>query len=204
MTSLLYVANLGAIPLHMWPSRVGTLELPDWCVLDLDPKGAPFTDVVRVALAVHELCETIGLPALRQDHRLDRAARADPAGAPDHLRAVATLGELLARVVVARAAGDRDHRAPRCSGATGKVYLDYLQNAPRTAASWRRSACARCRARRCRCRSPGDEVNESLDLKAFTIKTALERMKRMGDSMAPLLTDKPDLLSALSELQEIG
>ena len=45
--SLLYVANLGSIPLHIWPSRVGSLEQPDWCVIDLDPKEAPFSDVIE-------------------------------------------------------------------------------------------------------------------------------------------------------------
>src|SRR6266850_2194442 len=40
--SLLYVINLGTIPLHVWSSRVGSLQRPDWCILDLDPKGAPF------------------------------------------------------------------------------------------------------------------------------------------------------------------
>src|SRR5439155_16036805 len=44
--ALRYVANTGTIPLHLWASRVGWLERPDWLVLDLDPKGAPFTDVV--------------------------------------------------------------------------------------------------------------------------------------------------------------
>ena len=40
--SLRYIANIGSIPLHIWASRVGSLELPDWCVIDLDPKEAPF------------------------------------------------------------------------------------------------------------------------------------------------------------------
>src|SRR5437763_6758085 len=33
--SLLYIANMAAILLHIWSSRVGTLETPDWCILDL-------------------------------------------------------------------------------------------------------------------------------------------------------------------------
>src|SRR5437660_9121962 len=44
-SSLLYIANMAAILLHVWSSRVETLEAPDWCILDLDPKDAPFTDV---------------------------------------------------------------------------------------------------------------------------------------------------------------
>ena len=62
--SLLYLVNLGTIPLHIWGSRTGDIEHPDWCVLDLDPKGAPFTDVVSVAEVAHALCEEIGLPCL--------------------------------------------------------------------------------------------------------------------------------------------
>ena len=58
VASLLYIANLGTIPLHIWASRVATLEQPDWCILDLDPKGAPFRDVVTVALARSTRCAT--------------------------------------------------------------------------------------------------------------------------------------------------
>jgi bifunctional non-homologous end joining protein LigD len=61
--TLLYVANMGSIPMHIWASRVGSLEQPDWCVIDLDPKEAPFSDVVRTAIAVHELCDAIGWQA---------------------------------------------------------------------------------------------------------------------------------------------
>src|SRR5205823_14626805 len=58
---LQYIANLGSIPLRLWASRVGSLELPDWCVIDLDPKEAPFRDVIRTAQVLHRLCESIGL-----------------------------------------------------------------------------------------------------------------------------------------------
>jgi bifunctional non-homologous end joining protein LigD len=46
--SLLYFANMGSIPIHIWASRASSLELPDWCVIDLDPKEAPFSDVILV------------------------------------------------------------------------------------------------------------------------------------------------------------
>ncbi|HEX9083144.1 MAG TPA: DNA ligase D, partial [Gemmatimonadaceae bacterium] len=60
--SVLYLANMGSIPLHIWASRVGSLELPDWCVIDLDPKEAPFSDVIKTAIVLHRVCEAVGLP----------------------------------------------------------------------------------------------------------------------------------------------
>ncbi|HCU52753.1 MAG TPA: hypothetical protein DIC36_00190, partial [Gammaproteobacteria bacterium] len=59
--TLLYLANLGSIPLHVWASRIGSIDRPDWCVIDLDPKGAPFEHVVAVARVLHDVCEDIGL-----------------------------------------------------------------------------------------------------------------------------------------------
>ncbi|HEX9310085.1 MAG TPA: DNA ligase D, partial [Gemmatimonadaceae bacterium] len=61
--ALLYLANMGSIPLHIWASRDGSLELPDWCVIDLDPKEAPFTDVIRCAQLLRRLCESVALPS---------------------------------------------------------------------------------------------------------------------------------------------
>jgi DNA primase len=46
-----------------------------------------------------------------------------------------------------------------------------------------------------------DEVNQSLDPKAFTIKTAIDRMERMGgDPVVRVLEDKPDLAAILQRL----
>ncbi|HMI56096.1 MAG TPA: DNA ligase D, partial [Gemmatimonadaceae bacterium] len=61
--ALLYLANMGSIPLHIWASRDGSLELPDWCVIDLDPKDAPFSDVIRCAQVLRRVCESVELPS---------------------------------------------------------------------------------------------------------------------------------------------
>ena len=38
--ALAYVANLAAITIHMWSSRIQHLERPDWLLFDIDPKGS--------------------------------------------------------------------------------------------------------------------------------------------------------------------
>jgi len=46
-----------------------------------------------------------------------------------------------------------------------------------------------------------DEVDDSLDPKAFTIRTALERMERSGsDPVSPVIDQKPDLAGVLEAL----
>ena len=46
-----------------------------------------------------------------------------------------------------------------------------------------------------------DEVDQSLDPRAFTIKTAVERMERLGrDPAVSVLDDKPDLAKVLERL----
>ena len=125
--SLVYLANLGTIPIHAWHSRSDDLEHPDWCVLDLDPKEAPFADVIRVALAVRDLAAELELPAYPKTSGASGLHVLIPLGRQlDHEQA-RTLGEMLARVIVAR--------LPETATITralrrrqGKVYVDYLQN----------------------------------------------------------------------------
>ena len=200
--ALLYVANLGSIPMHIWNSRVGSLELPDWCVIDLDPKEAPFSDVIRAAIAMRELCETIGLPSYVKTTGKTGLHILLPLGRQVTYAQCRTLGELLARVVL-RELGDIATITRHVTKRGDKVYLDYLQNRhgqlivspfsvrPLPGASvsmpltW-------------------DEVNQSLDPKTFTIKTAIERMERLGhDPVAPVLDDKPELTGVLERLAAI-
>src|SRR6202048_4922438 len=61
--TLVWCANLAAIPLHVPANRIADPAHCDYCVVDLDPKEAPFAHVVEVALALRELCQSIGLPS---------------------------------------------------------------------------------------------------------------------------------------------
>jgi bifunctional non-homologous end joining protein LigD len=197
--SLLYVANLGTIPLHIWASRVGSLELCDWCVLDLDPKDAPFSDVIRCALALRQLCQSVALPSYVKTTGKTGLHILLPLGRQCTYAQSRTLGELLARVVLAELK-DIATITRHVTKRGDKVYIDYLQN------RHGQTIVAPFSVRPL----PGatvsmpllwEEVNESLDPKAFTIKTAIERMDRLtSDPVASVLEEKPDLAAVLERL----
>ncbi|MGH2899088.1 MAG: DNA ligase D, partial [Solirubrobacteraceae bacterium] len=60
LRTLLYVINSGAIPLHVWSARRQDLDRPDWLIVDLDPKQAPFAHVVEIARHIHALLDGLG------------------------------------------------------------------------------------------------------------------------------------------------
>jgi bifunctional non-homologous end joining protein LigD len=61
--SLLHFVNLGTIEQHPWHSTVKHLDKPDYLMLDLDPKAAPWKNVLEVALVCREVLDELGLPA---------------------------------------------------------------------------------------------------------------------------------------------
>jgi bifunctional non-homologous end joining protein LigD len=197
--SLLYLINLGTIPLHVWASRAASLELPDWCILDLDPKEAPFAHVVTVARAVKRLCDEIELPCFIKTSGSTGLHVLLPLGRQCTYEQSRQLGGLLARVIAAEL--PEIATVTRQVGKRGaRVYLDYVQNghgrllvapfsarplpgAPvSTPLSWR-------------------EVGPKLDIRKFTIRNVPARMKKLRDDpLLPVLTDKPDLVAALQRL----
>jgi bifunctional non-homologous end joining protein LigD len=199
--SLLYVVNMGTIPLHVWSSRVADLAHPDWCILDLDPKGAPFDHVLRVARAIRELCEELELPSFPKTSGSSGLHVLIPLGATLTHEQSRTFGELLAREVV-RVLPEIASVARAVRAREGKVYVDYLQNRhgqllvapfsvrPLPAAPvsmplrWR-------------------EVNARLSNGRYTIANAVARMKRLGeDPFAGVLDQAADLRRALARLSE--
>jgi bifunctional non-homologous end joining protein LigD len=197
--SLVYLANLGTIPLHIWMSRVGSLEQPDWCVIDLDPKDATFADVIKCAQVLHGICEEIGLPNYVKTTGKTGLHIMIPLGKQMTYEQSRFIGELLARLVI-KELGSIATIMRTINKRGEKVYIDFLQNrhgqlivAPFSVRPL-----------------PGatvsmpltwDEVNDDLDPKDYTIKNALDRMESMGeDPVLPVLTDKPKLARTLARL----
>jgi bifunctional non-homologous end joining protein LigD len=201
--ALLYLVNLGTIPLHIWGSRTSKIERPDWCILDLDPKDAPFSHVIEVAHATHALCDAIGLPHFVKTSGSSGLHVMIPLGCQCRYDETRSLGELLARLIVAELP-EIATVTRQVSRRAGKVYIDYLQNGAG------RLLVAPFSARPL----PGapvsmplrwSEIDETLDIRSFTIENAVARMKKLKkDPLAEVLTMSPDLAEAIGRLQERG
>ena len=203
LASLQYVANLGSIPMHIWNSRIGSLEQPDWCVIDLDPKEAPFSDVIRSALVFRRLCETIDMPSYVKTTGKTGLHILLPLGRQCTYAQSRTLGELLSRVAL-RELGDVATITRHVTRRGDKVYFDYLQNrhgqlivAPFSVRPLPGASVSMP--------LEWDEVDASLSPRNYTIRNAIERMERLGaDPLAPVLEDRPDLPAILERLMSVA
>ncbi|MCY4572220.1 MAG: DNA ligase, partial [Gemmatimonadetes bacterium] len=201
LESLLYVANSASIPLHIWQSRVADISRPDFCVLDLDPKEAPFADVVRIALYLKELCDEIQLPSFVKTSGstglhvlvpLGRQVTYEHSRNIGHLLALMAVRELEGIATVARLPSQRE----------GKVYVDFLQNGHGRLIV----------APYCVRPLPGapvsapldwSEVDDGLSIADHTIRTVPERMATHDDPMRDVLMRRPDLGYSLARLSEL-
>jgi bifunctional non-homologous end joining protein LigD len=198
---LAYIANMAAIPLHIWSSRVSALQYPDWCILDLDPKGAPFSDVVKVARAIHSLCEQVELPHFVKTSGSTGLHVLIPLGAQYRHEQSRALAELLANYVVARlpeiATVER-----QLDARGGKVYVDYLQNghgrllvAPYSARTVPHAAVSMPISWK--------QVTPRLDMHKYNLRTVPGLLaKQKVDPFAGLFTEAADLDRSLALFSE--
>ena len=198
--SIGYMANLGAIPIHIWSSRVAHLELPDWLLFDIDPKGSTTRGAVMVAREVGAAMRGVGLrPYLKTSGQrgLHVVVGLEPRYTYEQAR---MFSEMVSRLVVSRIP---EHativRDPASRG--GRVYIDYLQ------LGQGKTIAAPFAVRP----APGapvsaplkwNELREDLDPAAFNIKTMPKRMAGLRrDPFIGALEDRQAIEPAIPRLE---
>jgi bifunctional non-homologous end joining protein LigD len=183
--TLRWLAQHSVLTIHMWSSRVPTLESPDWVVFDLDPaEGQGIEQAVEAALVLRGLFERLGLPSLPKTSG-KRGLHVFVPIAPGytHQQAVAfatyvtsAVARSLPEVTVERALGKR----------RGRLYLDAHQNGYGKTVVAPYSLRARDGAP---VSAPlaWSEVTPKLDPLRYTLKTMPRRLDKVGDLFAPAL-----------------
>ncbi|MBX3231982.1 MAG: DNA ligase [Labilithrix sp.] len=199
--TLLYVANLGCIPLHVLAARASSREEADFATIDFDVKQSTLTDAITLARTLHRILDQIGLPGFPKTSGQSGLHVLIPLGPGQSFDTARALAELLGRLLVERHPDIATME--RVVGKRGdKVYVDTVQTGTSRAIVAPYSVRA----------VPGatvsaplawSEVNAKLDPRAFTIATMPKRLAKHGDRLAGLLEARPDVPAAVAALSSL-
>ncbi len=199
--TLLFLVNLGCIDHNPWMSRVGTLENPDYVLIDLDPYECGYEKIVEAALWVRAKLDRIGLVSYPKTTGGDGIHIFIP------LEPVYTYAQVrsFAEVLSAMGAAARPDlfTTPRAISKRekGKVYFDWQQiaegktiSAPYVLRAYPGAPVATPLA--------WDEVTPRLRPEQFHLGNALGRFERVGDLFEGVLKRPQRLEAAIEKLSK--
>ncbi len=196
--ALVYIANLGCIPLHVLASREQTPSACDFLTVDFDIGERPFRDAITLALTLRQVLDDLGLSGFPKTSGQKGLHVLVPLGPGVEFSTAKILCELLGRLVVGKHA-DIATMERRVSKRGDRVYVDTGQ----TGRSRTIVAPYSVRA------YPGatvstpllwEEVHLALDPASFTMFTVPARVAERGDPMAELLEVRPDIAGAVTKI----
>ncbi len=127
--SLLHFVNLGAIEQHPWHSTTRKLTKPDWIAIDLDPKKAPWENVLQVAMTVKVVCDELGLKSFPKTSGSSGMHIYLPLKSGNSYEKVAEFARLLAAEVAQRVPASATIERTIARRKVDQVYVDAMQNA---------------------------------------------------------------------------
>ncbi|HYZ20002.1 MAG TPA: DNA ligase D [Gaiellaceae bacterium] len=196
---LLWMVNMGCIDMNTWYSRVDKPERPDWVLFDLDPSpDVGFPETVEVALLVKEALDALGLESYPKTSGSEGMHVLVPIARRHTYDDTREFAEIIAGALARRHRGlvttewskakRRGVLVDANQNGEGKTIASVYSVRPKPGApvstplGW-------------------DEVNESLDPRAFTMEVVLERVRQRGDLFEGVLKTKQSLSKALSALR---
>jgi bifunctional non-homologous end joining protein LigD len=199
--TLLYIANLGCIPLHILAARMGALSTCDFFTIDFDLGGQPLVHAITLARELKGLLEQLGLrgyPKTSGQTGLHVLVPLGPAIGFDTARALCELlGTLVASrhpsiATVERVKARRGPRVYVDTGQTGTIRAIVAPYSVRATPGARVSTPL-----------SWDEVGFALDPARFTMFTVPERVAGIGDLLGDFLLQRPDIPRAVTALSEL-
>ena len=127
--SLLHFVNLGTIEQHPWHSTIKQLSKPDWIAIDLDPKKAPWENVLAVGLTVRQVCNELGLHSFPKTSGSSGMHIYLPLKPNNDYERIAEFARLLAAEVAGRVPKIATVERTISKRKTDQVYVDAMQNA---------------------------------------------------------------------------
>jgi bifunctional non-homologous end joining protein LigD len=200
--TLLYLTNLDCIDQNPWFSRVGTLDCPDFIVLDLDPYFCGFDRIVEAAQLVRRKLADLELEGYPKTTGGDGMHVYVPIAAAYSYEQARTFAEIIARLVIAERPELFTTPRTLAQREKGKVYFDYLQ------ISWGKTISAPY-VLRAHNKAPvatplrWSEVRPGLSPLDFTLANVRARFQHLGDIFAPVLANSQHLETAMERLENL-
>jgi bifunctional non-homologous end joining protein LigD len=183
VASLLHFVNLGTIEQHPWHSTTKRLDKPDWIAIDLDPKKAPWENVLQVALMVKEVADEIGLEVFPKTSGSSGLHIYMPLKPTNGYDKVAEFARLFATEVARRAPKIATVERTIAKRAATQVYVDWMQNARGKSLAAVYTARARPKAT-VSMPLTWKQVSQGVKITDFTITNVPELLKKKGDPWA--------------------
>lgn len=196
--TLVYMVNLGALEINPWNSRVGSLEYPDYMVIDLDPLDCPFENVIETALVTHKILQDVDMPHYVKTSGSTGIHIFVPLGAAYNYRQTREFSALICTIINGVLPSTTSmERLP--DKRRGKVYLDFLQNTKGKTMASVYSLRPRPEAP---VSTPLDwkEVKAGLEPQEYTRDVVIKRLKEHGDLFRPVLYKGIDMKRYLNAL----
>ena len=181
IASVLHFVTLGTIEQHPWHSTVKRLDKPDWIAIDLDPKKAPWENVLQVALVVKEVADEIGLKAFPKTSGSSGIHIYVPLKPANEYDKVGEFARLFASEVAQRAPAIATVERTIAKRKSTQVYVDWMQNARGKSLAAVFTARARPKAT-VSMPLTWQQIGKGVKIDDFTITNVPELLKKKGDA----------------------
>jgi len=190
--SLLHFVNLGTIEQHPWHSTIKHLDKPDWVAIDLDPKKAPWENVLEVALVIKEVADEIGLTVFPKTSGSSGIHIYIPLKPTNDYERVAEFSKLLAGEVARRAPKIATVERAIAKRKTTQVYVDWMQNARGKSLASVFTARAKPRAT-VSMPLTWKQIEQGVKIADFTIVNVPDLLKKKGNAWATFFDERQKL-----------